>query len=195
MTDPTLRATTPGAPSRRRSSARLGWVVAAAAAFAVGSAAMALAAATVTIGTASNSRLGERVAVNSSGRTLYTLSGESVHHLLCKSSACLKFWPPVRLSPSGARLKAGSGLQGHLGTLRRSGGIVQVTLRGRPLYRFAGDSGRGQTNGEGIVSFGGTWHAAPASTSASHGTPVTPPTQSPPPPAPSPTYTSPSYGY
>lgn len=193
MTDPTPPETTPRAPSGRHSSARLGWVIGAAAAFALGSAALALAAGTVTIGTASNSRLGERVAVNSNGRTLYTLSGDSVHHLLCKSSECLKFWPPVRLSPSGARLKAGSGLQGHLGTLRRSNGIVQVTLRGRPLYRFAGDSGRGQTNGEGIVSFGGTWHAAPASTGAAHGAPMTPPTQSPPPPAPSPTYPSPVY--
>jgi predicted lipoprotein with Yx(FWY)xxD motif len=165
-------------------------MLAAAITLAVGFAALALAAATVTIGTASNSRLGVRVAVNSSGRTLYTLSGESTHHLLCKSSGCLKFWPPVRLSPSGAKLKAGSGLQGHLGTLRRSNGIVQVTLRGKPLYRFAGDSGKGQANGEGIVSFGGTWHAARATTTPAPGAPATPPM-----PSPAPTGPSPGYGY
>jgi predicted lipoprotein with Yx(FWY)xxD motif len=174
-------------------------VFVAATVLALGSAALAIAAATVTIGAASNSRLGQRVAVNAGGRTLYTLSGESVHHLLCKSAECLKVWPPVRLSPSSAKLKAGSGLQGRLGTLRRSGGIVQVTLRGRPLYRFAGDSGKGQANGEGIVSFGGTWHAARASTNTAPGTPVTPPVTPPmpsttPPGAP-PSYPPPGYGY
>lgn len=194
MTNPT-RATSPRTPSRRRLSARLGGVVVAATVFALGSAALALAAATVTIGTATNSRLGQRVAVSASGRTLYTLSGESVHHLLCKSSECLKVWPPLRLSPSSAKLKAGSGLQGRLGTLRRSGGIVQVTLRGKPLYRFAGDSGKGQTNGEGIISFGGTWHAARATTNAAPGTPVMAPMPSLAPPSPSPTSPSPGYGY
>ncbi|MCW3026965.1 MAG: hypothetical protein JWN81_176 [Solirubrobacterales bacterium] len=193
MTEP-MHATSPRGPSRRR-RARLGRVLAAATIFALGSAALALAAAAVTIGTASNSRLGQRVAVNASGRTLYTLSGESVHHLLCKSSECLKVWPPVRLSPSSAKLKAGSGLQGRLGTLRRSGGIVQVTLRGRPLYRFAGDSGKGQANGEGIVSFGGTWHAARASTNAAPSAPVTPTMPSPAPPSTPPSYPSPGYGY
>jgi predicted lipoprotein with Yx(FWY)xxD motif len=184
--------------SSRRS--RLGRVVGAATAIALGSAAVAFAAAAVTIDAASNTKLGERVAVSSSGRTLYTLSGESTHHLLCKTSECFKFWPPVRMTPSTAKLKAGPGLQGHLGTLRRSNGIVQVTLRGKPLYRFSGDSAKGQANGEGIVSFGGTWHAARATTNATPSTPMTSPTPtpapaSPAPPSPAPSYPSPGYGY
>ena len=179
MTDATS-ATTP--PDRRR--VRLGRLAGATAVLALGLAAVALAAASVTIGTATNSKLGERVAVNSGGRTLYTLSGESTHRLLCKTSECFRFWPPVRLTPSNAKLKAGSGLQGRLGTLRRSNGVVQVTLRGKPLYRYAGDSARGQANGEGIVSFGGTWHAARASSS---------PAPSPTPPASPPSYPAPGY--
>ncbi|HWX98151.1 MAG TPA: hypothetical protein VNZ01_15015 [Solirubrobacteraceae bacterium] len=194
MTDRT-GATTLQGPSRRRHVGRLGRVAGAATAIALGSATVAIAAATVTIGAASNSKLGERVAVSSSGRTLYTLSGESTHHLLCKTSECFKFWPPVRVSPSNAKLKAGSGLQGHLGTLRRSNGIVQVTLRGKPLYRFSGDSAKGQANGEGIVSFGGTWHAARAKTNAPPSTPMTSPAPSPAPPSPTPAYPSPGHGY
>jgi hypothetical protein len=38
-------------------------------------------------------------------------------------------------------------------------GEQQVTAAGLVLYRFSGDSKAGQANGEGISSFGGTWHA------------------------------------
>ena len=46
-----------------------------------------------------------------------------------------------------------------------------------PLYTYSGDSSKGQTHGEGIKSFGGTWYAVtpagqpaqPASGSTSNG--------------------------
>ena len=34
----------------------------------------------------------------------------------------------------------------------------QVEYDGHLLYAFVGDSAAGQAHGEGIVSFGGTWH-------------------------------------
>ena len=63
--------------------------------------------------------------------------------------------------------------------LRRRNGLLQVTLRGMPLYRFSGDHAKGQANGEGIESFGGIWHAVAAA-----GTKSAAPTPSPPSPAP-----------
>lgn len=168
---------------RRRSSALI-CVAAATLAFAASLAAIALAGTTaVTIGSASNSKLGEQVAVNSQGRTLYALSPETASHLLCKSSECLKFWPPVTVPSRKTKLKAGSGVHGHLGIVRRSNGTLQVTLRGLPLYRFSKDHARGDANGQGIESFGGTWHAVTAS-SAPSSMPSTPtaPTPSPEPP-------------
>ena len=84
------------------------------------------------------------------------------HHLLCASAECLKAWPPLTVPSRKTKLKAGPGVQGHLGILRRSDGRLQVTLRGRPLYRFSGDSAKGEANGEGLESFGGTWHAVTA---------------------------------
>jgi len=117
---------------------------------------------TVTIGAAPNAALGEAVAVNPVGRTLYTLGGETTRHVLCKGRGCLQLWPPV-VVPHGARLLAGTGLRGKLGTLHRSGGLAQATLDGKPLYRYSGDRGHGEANGQGIQSFGGTWHAAIAS--------------------------------
>jgi predicted lipoprotein with Yx(FWY)xxD motif len=152
-------------------------------AFAASLAAVALAGASaVTVTSASNSLLGKQIAVDAQGGTLYALSPETRRHLLCKSSKCLKFWPPLTLRSSKAKLKAGPGVHGHLAVLRRSNGVLQVTLGGLPLYHYSGDHAKGEANGQSIHSFGGRWHVLSATSNVS---PVTPT-------GPSPT---PSYGY
>jgi predicted lipoprotein with Yx(FWY)xxD motif len=147
----------------------------------------------VTIGSASNAKLGKRVTVDGQGRTLYALGGESPGHLLCTSAECLQLWPPVKASSKKAKLKDGAGVQGKLGILVRHGGILQVTLRGKPLYRYAGDRARGEANGEGIVFPGGhVWHAVTATASATGNS--APMTSTPAPnPAPAPGYSTPGY--
>jgi hypothetical protein len=47
------------------------------------------------------------------------------------------------------------------------GAATYPTYNGWVLYEFTGDTGPGQANGQGISSFGGTWHPLDAS-----GTPV-----------------------
>jgi predicted lipoprotein with Yx(FWY)xxD motif len=145
----------------------------------------ALAGATTVVKSASNSTLKETVVVNVQGRTLYALSPETTHHLLCKSSECFNHWPPLTVRSSKVKLKAGSGVHGSLGVLRRSNGTFQVTLRGLPLYRYAGDQAKGEANGQGIESFGGTWHAVTGAASATPTTPSTPTTPAPTTPEPS----------
>jgi predicted lipoprotein with Yx(FWY)xxD motif len=151
-------------------------------------AATALAAgSSLTLNSASSSMLGHPVVVNPQGRTLYRLSPETTRHLLCKSKECLTNWPPLTVKSAKTKLKAGSGVKGKLGVFRRSNGTFQVTLNGLPLYRYSGDSGKAEGNGEGIESFGGTWHAVKASSSASTMTPTmtsTTPTTTSPEPAP-----------
>ncbi len=186
-------------PRRGRHSLRtFAGGVAAALAVGVSFAAVALAASgTATVGSASNSQLGKRVVVNAQGRTLYALSPETPHHLLCTSATCLKAWPPVTVPSRKTKLKAGSGVHGQLGILRRSNGRLQVTLRGRPLYRFSGDRARDEANGEGIESFGGTWHAVSAAAGAAAPAPTMPST-TPTTPSTTPTTTTPEtpgYGY
>jgi predicted lipoprotein with Yx(FWY)xxD motif len=131
-------------------------------------AAMALASssATPTVGSASNVKFSEKIVVNEQGRTLYVLSPETTRHLLCKSSECLKFWPPLTVPSSKTKLTAGPGVHGHLGIVRRGNGTFQVTLGGLPLYRFSGDHAKGEASGESVHSFGGTWHAISATTNA-----------------------------
>lgn len=131
---------------------------------------------------AANQKLGTTVVVEAHGHTLYALSPETTHHLLCKSATCLQNWPPLIVPGSKLTLQAGPGVQGHLGLLRRPRGKWQVTLRGMPLYRFAGDTAKGQANGEGLTSFGGTWHAVTSSAQS----PASPMGESKPAPAPSP---------
>jgi len=170
-------------------------VLAVAASFAT----VAFAAGAFTVSSAANSKLGEQVAVNAQGRTLYALSPETAKHLLCKSKECLAFWPPLTVSSTKTKLKAGPGVQGHLGILHRNGGILQVTLRGVPLYRFSLDHAKGEANGEGVKSFGGTWHAVSARSTPSTGMAPTTSTPSTTPTTTTPTTTTPSteppYGY
>jgi predicted lipoprotein with Yx(FWY)xxD motif len=141
----------------------------------------------LTLGSASNASLGKSVLVNPQGRTLYALNPETGKHLLCKSKECLTNWPPLTVKSAKTKLKAGSGVKGTLALLRRSSTSFQITLNGHPLYRFAGDTGKAQDNGEGIESFGGTWHAmiaSGASATKPTSTPPSMPTTSTPAPAP-----------
>ncbi len=141
---------------RRRSSGLL--VALAAVAFAASLAAIAFASGSgVTLTSAGNTKLAETITVDAQGRTLYVLSPETSHHLLCKSAECISVWPPLTVR-SGAALKASAAVHGHLAILRRSNGALQVTLNGLPLYHFAGDRSRGEANGQHIHSFGGIWH-------------------------------------
>ncbi len=135
-------------------------------------AAVALGASTLTVKGASATGLGKTVVVNPAGRTLYALSPETSHHLLCRTSACTHLWPPL-IVPRATKLKAGPGVQGKLGLLRRTNGSMQVTLRGKPLYRYSGDSGPHESNGEGLQSFGGVWHAVTASSAPATSSPAT----------------------
>ena len=126
--------------------------------------ALAMGSAAPTVGSATNAKFSEKIVVDAHGRTLYALSPETTHHLLCRSSECLHAWPPLTVHSRKGKLTAGSGVHGHLGILRRSNGTFQVTLGGLPLYHFSGDSAKGAANGENVKSFGGTWHVISAAT-------------------------------
>jgi predicted lipoprotein with Yx(FWY)xxD motif len=124
-----------------------------------------------TVKTAHNAALHETVVVDTRGHTLYHLSPETTHHLLCNSQTCFSFWPPYKVSKS-AKLTKGKGVKAKLGRIHRHG-FYQLTVGGVPVYHFSGDSSAGQANGNGIKSFGGTWHAVKASGSSKSTTTTT----------------------
>jgi predicted lipoprotein with Yx(FWY)xxD motif len=187
MSKPARATEAESSTSRRPRRAWLGLVAVAAVALVTVVATAFGASSALTLNSASSSMLGKPVVVNPQGRTLYALSPETSKHLLCKSKECFTNWPPLTVKSAKTKLKTGSGVSGKLAVLRRSNGTFQVTLNGRPLYRFAGDKGKAESNGEGIESFGGTWHAVKASSAAATtpstpsmpSTPTTPTTTSP----------------
>jgi predicted lipoprotein with Yx(FWY)xxD motif len=96
--------------------------------------------------------------VDGSDRTLYMLTADQGGKVTCNASPCTGVWPPL-LVPAGGAPVAGSGLTASkLGTVKTASGATQVTYNSWPLYRYSGDSGSNQANGQGIVSYGGTWH-------------------------------------
>jgi len=105
----------------------------------------------------------ENLVSNSSGVTVYELIPETTHHLLC-TGVCLQIWPPVTVASAHAKLTKASGVPGKLGEFRR-GKTYQVTLGGRPLYRYGLDRNKkGVANGDGVNGpGGGTWHVIRAS--------------------------------
>lgn len=66
---------------------------------------------------------------------------------------CAATWPPVTIVEGGSVYLAGVDPK-QVGAVRRQDGQVQVTVGGWPVYRYSGDKGPGDANGQGI---GGTW--------------------------------------
>jgi predicted lipoprotein with Yx(FWY)xxD motif len=125
-----------------------------------------------TVKTAHNAQLGETILVGGNGMTLYVLSPETTHHLLCTSKLCLQFWPVLKVRSAHTKLHKAPGVDGRLGIIHRHG-FFQVTDNGRPLYFFKEDTATGQANGQNIKNFGGRWHVLKES-SSSKGTNTTP---------------------
>ena len=103
-----------------------------------------------TVATAS-SPLGS-ILVAQNGMTLYMFARDQGGKSAC-SSACAGFWPPYTGTP-----KAGAGLTASLlGSTMRVDGSTQVTYDGHPLYTYSGDPAPGDTNGQGVNTFGALW--------------------------------------
>jgi predicted lipoprotein with Yx(FWY)xxD motif len=91
------------------------------------------------------------ILVDAKGMALYTLTDGSGAAVAC-TDKCLTAWPPLTVA-AGAKAKAGQGV-----TKLSATADGQVTWNSLPLYRFAGDPGPRQAKGDGLASFGGTWH-------------------------------------
>jgi predicted lipoprotein with Yx(FWY)xxD motif len=99
----------------------------------------------------------EAIVITAHGRAVYTLTGDSPRHPKCTAaSGCLAAWPPVTVRTTHGLVKPAR-VSGRL-TVWRHGGVDQLVLGGHPLYTFIGDRHLRAATGEGVVSFGGTWH-------------------------------------
>ena len=86
------------------------------------------------------------------GMTLYWFMKDSPGKSAC-AGPCVEKWPIYFRET----VKAGEGLKGgDFGTITREDGKKQSTFRGYPLYYWAGDKAKGDTNGQGMNK---VWYA------------------------------------
>jgi predicted lipoprotein with Yx(FWY)xxD motif len=117
------------------------------------SAASASTVKTMTIG-------GATVLTDAKGFTLYWFVPDTSTMSRCYGS-CAQYWPPVK-----GPVTAASGLMGTFGTIKRTGGELQATYDGHPLYTYLGDTAPGQAKGNNLNASGGVWHEVTESGSA-----------------------------
>jgi predicted lipoprotein with Yx(FWY)xxD motif len=105
------------------------------------------------------------VVVDARSRTVYILTTAGTKNLPCTdASGCTGLWPDLPLPDGTSAATAGNGIDASLlGTKKLSDGETYPTYNGFLMYEYAGDTGPGQANGQGLVSFGGTWYVLNAS--------------------------------
>jgi predicted lipoprotein with Yx(FWY)xxD motif len=94
----------------------------------------------------------QTILTNGQGMTLYYRTTDVPPSTVC-SGGCASAWPPLIMSGSGVPTSTTS-LSGKLTVVADANGN-QVEYNGHPLYTYSGDTGPGQTTGEGV---GGIWH-------------------------------------
>ena len=103
--------------------------------------------------TAMSTSLGTVLVAGPKHLTVYLFEADKGTTSAC-SGACASLWPPV----TGTAKVEGGLNPSLLGTTTRSDGTKQLTYNGHPLYFYAADKSQGQTNGQGINSFGAHWY-------------------------------------
>jgi predicted lipoprotein with Yx(FWY)xxD motif len=92
-----------------------------------------------------------QILVNPSGRTLYAFTKDTNAMSSC-TGGCAATWPPALVTGD---VKVDGNLSGGLfSVITRPDGTKQLEAGKWPLYTFSGDSGPGDTNGQGS---GGYW--------------------------------------
>jgi predicted lipoprotein with Yx(FWY)xxD motif len=119
----------------------------------------------VKVGTAKIPHVGV-VLTTGSGLTLYHFTGNPPGKSMC-TGVCASVWPPF-MAPKGAHITAPKGVKG-LSLVSVGSGHWQVALDKAVLYRFEGDSKKGQAKGQGVL---GKWFAAPKSGITAAATPA-----------------------
>lgn len=94
------------------------------------------------------------ILVDRAGRTVYVFAADRRGASTC-AGACAAHWPFVK---APATLPSAlPGVRGKLGETTRADGGHQLTIAGRPVYTFVGDTAPGQANGQGSVLDGAVW--------------------------------------
>ena len=117
----------------------------------------ATAAADAGVITVAQSDAGGTYITDSAGNSLYMLESDA-DGTACLGD-CLATWPPVLVTDVQPSVHLGSNLDATLlGTIERADGTMQLTYNGRPLYRYAADTGANRIAGHGLQDQWGHWY-------------------------------------
>ncbi len=108
--------------------------------------------------TKTDAKLGTILA-DASGKTLYTLT-DNGHTVAC-TGPCLAVWPALTL-PAGISTPSGTSDVVGLGVATAPDGSQLVIVNGQPVYSYTQDGEAVDAYGDGVQSFGGTWHVVKA---------------------------------
>jgi predicted lipoprotein with Yx(FWY)xxD motif len=108
---------------------------------------------TVLVKTADHATLG-KIVVDGAGYTLYTWDRDTSSTSGC-TGGCAGTWPAAAVPAGTATPIPAEGVTGALATSAHPDGATQLTLDGKPLYRYAADGAPGDAQGDGV---GGVWH-------------------------------------
>jgi predicted lipoprotein with Yx(FWY)xxD motif len=95
------------------------------------------------------------VLVDGTGYTLYAFGTDTTGTPTCIDATCAATWKPITGTGIAVATNAGAST-GLFKLVARPDGTTQLSIGGRPVYRFSGDTKPGDTKGQGI---GGQWHA------------------------------------
>ncbi|MFA7248150.1 MAG: hypothetical protein WC273_00790 [Dehalococcoidia bacterium] len=90
------------------------------------------------------------VLVDPKGMTLYISSEDTSGKSNCTGN-CAANWLPLKAF-NGVAAKA-DGVPGELGVITRADGVQQISYKGMPLYRYAGDSAAGEAKGITVMNW------------------------------------------
>jgi predicted lipoprotein with Yx(FWY)xxD motif len=107
---------------------------------------------TITVSTSTVPHIGT-VLATASGLTLYRFAEDPAGGSKC-TGACAKIWPPM-LAAKGTHIKGPKGVKG-LSLINVGNGHWQVAFHKVALYRFEGDTKKGQAKGQAVA---GAWFA------------------------------------
>jgi predicted lipoprotein with Yx(FWY)xxD motif len=96
------------------------------------------------------------VLTDGKGITVYLFEADTTTKPTCYA-ACSQYWPPVLTT--GAPVAGVGAKASLLGTVKRTGGKLQVTYAGHPLYYFVQSTKPGNVSGQGVNGFGAHWDA------------------------------------
>jgi predicted lipoprotein with Yx(FWY)xxD motif len=94
-----------------------------------------------------------KIVVDGKGMTVYFYDPDKANSgfSACKGQ-CSAIWPALAPTTASPTFKSISATVGKIGG---TDGGMQITINGRPLYTYSGDSSPGNTNGQGIE---GIWY-------------------------------------